>query len=59
MNLFRVFCDAAGRRNLPGICWYSAKCTGHAVNQGGTADCAYALFVPDREYISVRGVFLF
>ncbi len=27
-----------GRRHLPGICWYPAKCTGHAVNQGGTAD---------------------
>ena len=23
---------------MPGICWYPAKCTGHAVNQGGTAD---------------------
>ena len=34
----RVFCDVAGRRNLPGICWYPAKRTGHAVNQGGTAD---------------------
>ena len=34
----KVFCDVAGRRNLPGICGYPAKRTGHAVNQGGTAD---------------------
>ena len=27
-----------GIRQLPGICWYPAKRTGHAVNQGGTAD---------------------
>ena len=26
-----------GIRQLPGICRYSAKRTGHAVNQGGTA----------------------
>ena len=53
--LCRVFCDVAGRRHLPGICWYPAKRTGHAVNQGGTAD--KFLFVLDRE-ISVRGVFV-
>lgn len=34
----KVFCDVAGRRNMPGICWYPDKRTGHAVNQGGTAD---------------------
>ena len=38
MGIPRVFCDVAGRRHLPGICWYPAKRTGHAVNQGGTAD---------------------
>lgn len=27
-----------GIRQLPGICWYPAKRTGHTVNQGGTAD---------------------
>ena len=27
-----------GIRQLPGICWYPVKCTGHSVNQGGTAD---------------------
>lgn len=26
-----------GIRQLPGICWYPAKCTGYTVNQGGTA----------------------
>ena len=38
MWFHKVFCDVAGRRHLPGICRYPAKCTGHAVNQGGTAD---------------------
>ena len=38
MGFPRVFCDVAGRRHMPGICWYPAKCTAHAVNQGGTAD---------------------
>ncbi len=27
-----------GTRQLPGICWYPAKCTAFAVNQGGTTD---------------------
>ena len=27
-----------GIRQLPGICWYPAKRTGHTVNQGGTAE---------------------
>ena len=27
-----------GIRQLPGICWYPAKGTAFAVNQGGTAD---------------------
>ena len=27
-GLFRVFCDVVGRRHLPGICWYPAKCIG-------------------------------
>ena len=52
-----------GIRQLPGICWYPAKRTGHAVNQGGTADSVAlakqcALFVLDRVYISVKGVFV-
>ena len=24
----KVFCDVVGRRHLPGICWYPAKCIG-------------------------------
>ena len=42
-----------GIRQLPGICWYPAKCTGHAVNQGGTADSVVLylyLFVLDRVF---------
>ena len=27
-----------GARQSPGICWYPDKSTGHAVNQGGTAE---------------------
>ena len=50
-----------GIRQLPGICWYPAKRTGRAVNQGGTADSVVLylyLFVLDRVYISVKGVFV-
>jgi len=54
MGFPRVFCDVAGRRHMPGICWYPAKRTGHAVNQGGTAD--NCLFVLDRFYF-LRGIF--
>lgn len=50
-----------GIRQLPGICQYPAKRTGHTVNQGGTANdivqCLY-LFVLDRVYISVKGFFM-
>ena len=53
----KVFCDVAGRRHLPGICWYPAKCTGHAVNQGGTADkCFYSSLT---ESIFLSRTFLF
>ncbi len=31
-----------GIRQLPGICWYPAKCTEESVNQGGTADRVYS-----------------
>ena len=35
----RVFCDVAGIRDLPGICWYPAKrIRNPPTNQGGTAD---------------------
>ena len=50
-----------GIRQLPGICWYPAKRTGRAVNQGGTTDSVVLylyLFVLDRVYISVKGVFV-
>lgn len=52
----------AGIRQLPGICRYPAKGTGHSVNQGGTAGSVVfylQLFVLDRSYISVRDVFCF
>ena len=39
----RVCCDVGGRRHLPGICWDPAKRTGHAVNQGGTADSVFII----------------
>jgi len=37
-GLSQSILQRVGIRQLPGICWYPAKCTGHAVNQGGTAD---------------------
>ena len=43
-----------GRRNMPGVCWYPAKYTGHAVNQGGTADSVYSSLT---EKIFCRGRF--
>ncbi len=48
-----------GIRQLPGICWYPAKCAViMTVNQGGTADKVY-LFVLDRFHYSVKDVFVF
>ena len=52
-----VFCDVEGRRYLPGICWYPAKRTGHAVNQGGTAN--RIVFVLDRITVFCQGRFYF
>ena len=39
-GVFQSILQRAGIRQLPGICWYPAKRTGHTVNQGGTADRA-------------------
>ena len=57
----RVFCDAAGKRNMPGICWYPAKRTGHTVNQGGTADSVYnyCIYSSLTESLFLSGAFLF
>ena len=38
VSIHRVFCDAAGKRINAGDMLVSCKSTGHAVNQGGTAD---------------------
>ena len=37
-GIFQSILQRVGIRQLPGICWYPAKCTVHSVNQGGTAD---------------------
>ena len=61
MGVSQSILQRAGIRQLPGICWYPAKRTGHSVNQGGTADSVVLyqyLFVLDREYISVKDVFV-
>ena len=42
---------------MPGICRYPAKCTGHAVNQGGTADKRF--YSPLTESIFLSGAFFF
>ena len=48
-----------GIRQLPGICRYSAKRTGHSVNQGGTAGEFYHTLVLDRSRIlSWAGFFI-
>ena len=60
MGVSQSILQRVGIRQLSGICWYPAKRTGHAVNQGGTADSVVLylyLFVLDRVYISVKGVF--
>ena len=53
----------AGIRQLPGICWYPAKCTGHTVNQGGTADRSvfskYVLYSSLMEWIILSGTFFY
>ena len=54
-----VFCDVGGRRHLPGICWYPAKRTEQAVNQGGTADKTLVLFVLEEGGSFCQGRFLF
>ena len=46
-----------GIRQLPGICWYPAKRTGHTVNQGGTAN--RIVFVLDRITVFCQGRFYF
>ena len=52
-----VFCDVGGRRHLPGICWYPAKRTEQAVNQGGTADNVNYSSLTEFRFLS--GTFLF
>ena len=46
-----------GIRQLSGICWYPAKGTAFAVNQGGTADKGN-LFVLDGSNGSVKDFFV-
>ena len=57
-EFFQSILRRSGRRDMPGICWYPAKSTGHTVKQGGTADaasnCSFAL---DRKE-SVGGFFV-
>ena len=62
MGYSQSILQRVGIRQLSGICWYPAKRTGHTVNQGGTADSVVLylyLFVLDRVYISVKGVFVY
>lgn len=62
MDVFQSILQRVGIRQLPGICWYPAKRTGRAVNQGGTADSVVLfIYVHDSSltdlFFSVRGVF--
>ena len=54
----RVFCDVAGIRQLPGICWYPDKSTDDSVNSRWHRGESL-VFVLDRKQDSVRGVFYF
>lgn len=48
---------------MPGICRYPAKCTGHAVNQGGTADSVvrldHVLYSSLTDSIILSGAFFY
>ena len=62
MDVFQSILQRVGIRQLPGICWYPAKCTGNPVNAGGTADSVVLfIYVHDSSltdlFFSVRGVF--
>lgn len=62
MGLSQSILQRVGIRQLPGICLYPDKRTGHSVNQGGTTDSVVLqlyLFALDRMYISVKGVFVY
>ena len=64
MDVFQSILQRVGIRQLPGICWYPAKCTGNPGMQGGTADSVVLfIYVHDSSltdlFFSVRGVFLF
>ena len=41
-----------GIPQLPGICWYPAKHTGHTVNQGGTTDKAFYSSLTESIFLS-------
>ena len=47
-----------GIRQLPGICWYPAKRTASAVNQGGTADNVFYSSLTEREFCQGRFLLL-
>ena len=54
MDVFQSILQRVGIRQLPGICWYPAKCTGHTVNQGGTADNVFYSSLTDRSFCQGR-----
>ena len=33
----REYSMTSGTRQMPGVCWYSVKCRGRSLKQGGTA----------------------
>ncbi len=62
MDVFQSILQRVGIRQLPGICWYPAKCTGNPVNARCTADSVVLfIYVHDSSltdlFFSVRGVF--
>ena len=58
---FRVFCDVAGRRYLPGICWYPAKGTFiREIKVAPRMCCTMGVVISSlTEVLSVKGVLFF
>ena len=60
MDVFQSILQRVGIRQLPGICWYPAKCTGNPVNARWHSVVLF-IYVHDSSltdlFFSVRGVF--
>ena len=53
-RVYPEYIATQGTRKKPEICWYLAKRTVMAVNQGGTADKIYSSLTEDSDLLSGR-----